>query len=198
MDDIEIHALTPERLDDYLYFMEHDAFGGNPDWEGCYCLEGHAQEEDERPAEELRAEITELIRGGRHHGLLAYRGDRMVGWCHASPLVHLANDEYRQGRPDEELAHIGAIVCFNLAEEVRRAGLPAVLLREALRRFADAGLTLAEAYPWKDPAPRPQRNYLGTVNLYEIHGFERAAETDDAVRMQRAISPETVAPRADR
>lgn len=191
MDDVEIHALTPERLEDYLYFMEHDAFGGNPDWADCYCLEGHTTEGEaalERSPQERRSISTELITRRAHHGLLAYRNKKVVGWCHATPLSALRYEEYRLGRSDDEVAHIGSIVCFNLAEEVRRAGLPAVLLREALKRFAEGGLTQAEAYPWKDPNPQPQRNYLGTIHMYALHGFEQIQEIDEAVLMRRPLT----------
>ncbi len=198
MDDIEIRALEPGLLEDYLYFMEHDAFSGNPDWVGCFCLEGHttgaAEEEDDEPIEVRRERITGLIRAGEHHGLLAYRGGKLVGWSHATPLRFLQYEEYRLGRDDAEAASIGSIVCFNLAESVRREGLPGVLLREALKRFANAGLTHAEAYPWKDPAPRPNRNYLGTVHLYELHGFERAGESGDAFVMRRPLTKERPIP----
>lgn len=192
MDDIEIHPLGPDRLEDYLWFMENEAFSGNPDWRGCYCVEGHRPVEDgevsqtEAPGAR-RAEITDLIVRGGHHGLLAYRDGGVVGWTHATPMIHLQNQEYRLGRSDDELAELGAIVCFNLAGSVRRLGLPGVLLREALRRFADQGLRAAEAFPWKEPSPRPGRNYLGTVQLYEVHGFRRARETEDAVVMRREL-----------
>lgn len=172
--------------------MEHDAFGGNPDWEGCYCREGHwagsfsAADTDSR--EHNKATVTGLIAAGEHTGLLAYEGSRVVGWCHAEPLAMMQNPDYRLDRTDEELAAIGGIVCFNLAESHRRQGLPAVLLRAAVERFRELGLTTAEAYPWKEPSPRPGRNYLGTVGLYEIHGFTAAGEVDDALIMRRDLT----------
>jgi GNAT superfamily N-acetyltransferase len=175
--------------------MEHDAFGGNPDWEGCYCREGHwpgttaAADEEER--EENKAHVVERIRNGRHTGLLAYQADRVVGWCHAEPLAWMENPRYLNGRKPDAVADVGAIVCFNLAESHRRLGLPGVMLREALKRFAGRGLTAAEAFPWREPAPRPGRNYLGTVHLYELHGFRPAGEIDDAVIMRRPLTKET-------
>jgi hypothetical protein len=192
VDGIEIRELTPSLLEDYLYFMEHDAFGGNPDWAGCYCLEGHSlgtDEEENETDEERRVRITELITADAHHGLLAYAGERVVGWCHASPLVALVNPEYRLGRSDEEVAGVGAIVCFNLAASHQSQGLPGVFLREACRRFAAAGLTEVEAYPWKDPSPKPRRNYLGTVSLYEIHSFTNVGDAGDAFVMRRSLGP---------
>ena len=34
---IEIHPLTPERLPDFLQFVEGPAFAENPKWRSCYC-----------------------------------------------------------------------------------------------------------------------------------------------------------------
>jgi GNAT superfamily N-acetyltransferase len=192
MRDIEIRELGPELLEDYVYFMEHDAFGGNPDWEGCYCREGHwagsSSAADTETRETNKTVMTGLIAEGSHTGLLAYEGGRVVGWCHAEPLAQMQNPEYRLDRTDQELAGIGAIVCFNLAASHRRQGLPGVLLRAAVERFRELGLTAAEAYPWKEPSPRPGRNYLGTVHLYELHGFSAAGESEDAVVMRRDLT----------
>lgn len=38
---IEIKALAPELLDDYLAFFDSVAFTDNPDWSGCYCCFYH-------------------------------------------------------------------------------------------------------------------------------------------------------------
>jgi hypothetical protein len=103
--------------------------------------------------------------------------------------VALVNPEYRLGRSDEEVAGVGAIVCFNLAASHQSQGLPGVFLREACRRFAAAGLTEVEAYPWKDPSPKPRRNYLGTVSLYEIHSFTNVGDAGDAFVMRRSLGP---------
>jgi len=190
--DLEIRDLGPELLDDYVRFMEHDAFGGNPDWEGCYCREGHWAGTDSAADSESREHnkqvVTGLIAGGEHTGLLAFEDGKVVGWCHAEPLSMMQNPDYRMDRTDEELAAIGGIVCFNLAESHRRQGLPGVLLRAAVERFRDRGLSTAEAYPWKEPSPRPGRNYLGTVHLYEIHGFKAVGEHGDAVVMRRDLT----------
>lgn len=35
---IEIHKLTPERLNDFLYFFENVAHTDNKEWDRCYCL----------------------------------------------------------------------------------------------------------------------------------------------------------------
>src|SRR5689334_20808635 len=34
---VEIHALSPERLADFLAFFDGEAFSDNPAWSSCYC-----------------------------------------------------------------------------------------------------------------------------------------------------------------
>ena len=169
MDDLEIRALTPELLDDYLYFMEHDAFGGNPDWEGCYCREGHwarraAAADETRPASRTGGADRGAIAAGDHTGLLAYEGGKVVGWCHAEPPV--GDGEPRRigmGRPDEEVAaHRRDRVLQPGREPSPGQGLPGVLLREAVRTVrATAGLTHGRGLPVEGTVPQARPELPG-------------------------------------
>ena len=53
-DETVIWELTPELLDDFLNFFDHDAFADNPVWFGCYCMYYHfmgtVEEWDKRSA----------------------------------------------------------------------------------------------------------------------------------------------------
>ncbi len=44
--ELTIHPVTEDRLDDWAAFFDHDAFVGNPEWAGCYCLEPHVAVQD--------------------------------------------------------------------------------------------------------------------------------------------------------
>lgn len=37
MNNLTIHKLTPEHLDDYIYFFENVAHTDNKKWDRCYC-----------------------------------------------------------------------------------------------------------------------------------------------------------------
>jgi hypothetical protein len=43
------HPVTEDRVGDWLRFLDHDAFAGNPDWASCYCLEPHLPATPELP-----------------------------------------------------------------------------------------------------------------------------------------------------
>jgi len=35
---INIKKLSPQFIEDYLYFFDHRAFCNHPEWAGCYCM----------------------------------------------------------------------------------------------------------------------------------------------------------------
>jgi hypothetical protein len=65
-DKATIRELTPELLNDFLNFFDHDAFADNPAWFGCYCMYHHFTGTDEewnkRPASENRETMRTLIK----------------------------------------------------------------------------------------------------------------------------------------
>jgi ribosomal protein S18 acetylase RimI-like enzyme len=48
---VEIKALTPELVEDYLAFFDSVAFADNPDWSGCYCYFYLLSEDEDRQVE---------------------------------------------------------------------------------------------------------------------------------------------------
>lgn len=137
---IVVHPLTPTRVDDDLAFFDGPAFSDNPRWASCYSYFHHNPEPDRwesRSGPQNRSAVAELIRRGRFHGFLAYRGGTPVGWCNASPR----KDVPALGRePDlayEDFGRIGSIVCFVVAQEHRRVGVARALLQAACRSFLE-------------------------------------------------------------
>jgi hypothetical protein len=68
--ELVIHRATEERLDDWAAFFDHEAFVGNPEWAGCYCLEPHVAVEDALAAADVppwrhnRALMLQRLRDG--------------------------------------------------------------------------------------------------------------------------------------
>jgi GNAT superfamily N-acetyltransferase len=65
MMDIQVRALTPALLADYLAYFDNTAFSDNPEWAGCYCyfyLRAPEREDWEtRTAGDNRASVSDLI-----------------------------------------------------------------------------------------------------------------------------------------
>jgi GNAT superfamily N-acetyltransferase len=167
-----IRELTPELLDNYLSFFDHDAFADNPDWGFCYCRLHYFPHDQrdwrETTAEENREAVIGLILDGTLRGYLAYLGGKPVGWCNAGPRVRMTTTpDYDE--PEAEA--IGSIMCFVIAKEHRRKGIARRLLEAACEGFRARGLTIAEAYVLK-AVQGDAMNYPGPLTMYLSAGFE--------------------------
>ncbi|HVH62240.1 MAG TPA: GNAT family N-acetyltransferase, partial [Candidatus Dormibacteraeota bacterium] len=129
---LEIRDLTPERLDDYLQFFDHDAFRDYPAWRSCYCMETHRTISDEewatRTAEENRRDMVELIKQGKVTSLLAYEDGKPVGWCNYGPTTTLDGVMRRFKLEAPEHRGVGSVACFVIAAPYRGHGIASRLL----------------------------------------------------------------------
>jgi ribosomal protein S18 acetylase RimI-like enzyme len=185
---LTIRHLTPELRDDWLQFFEGAAFADNPKWKSCYCqflyVDHSKVDWAARTAQENRAASCERIGCGRMQGLLAYRGDQVVGWCNAAPRMLM--DGFAD-EPDPDEARLGQITCFVVAREHRRTGVARALLEAACEMLRQQGLAFAEANPSRNAAS-DAANHYGPLSLFESAGFIAVRERDDGiVVMRRAL-----------
>lgn len=189
---VTIRALTPELLEDYLAFFDHDAFADNPKWGFCYCRLHHFPHAQrnwcETTAAENREAVASLIREGTLQGYLAYCGDKPVGWCNAGPRIGMTTTpDYDE--PEAEVT--GSIMCFVIAKEHRRQGIARQLLETACAGFKAQGFTIAEAYVLKG-AEGDAMNYPGPLAMYLAAGFEVTREAccdgDDTLIVRKQLA----------
>ncbi len=71
------------------------------------------------------------------------------------------------------------MVCFVVRPRFRRRGLMHQLLDGAVRHAHARGATALEGYPVDPGSERTDQTsgYVGTVQLFEAHGFERVRQT---------------------
>jgi ribosomal protein S18 acetylase RimI-like enzyme len=185
-----IESLTPAHSKDVLQFFDRDAFMDNPIWADCYCYFPHHEPDyavwDARTAEQNRDAKQALIEQGKTQALLAYAGDRMVGWCHAAPRVTLPMFDRRPGFDADDADQVGSIVCFIVAAPYRGQGIARTLMEEACDHLRTQGLAIVEAYP-PEEAGSAARAHLGTVAMYESAGFARHREAGQTIIMRRAL-----------
>lgn len=91
IDEVTIHPVTEDRIDDWLDFFDHDAFAGNPDWASCYCLEPHVSDtaEVEQPWRDIRGMMIDQLRTGAHSGIshTSVRGLPVGSTRHPVPIT---------------------------------------------------------------------------------------------------------------
>jgi ribosomal protein S18 acetylase RimI-like enzyme len=186
----EIRPLTPQRIHDFFEFFDHVAFNDHPEWGcGCYCCYFHFSDHaawDKRTPEENSAEARQLILSGSLHGLLAYDGDRPVGWCHYDLQKNLPGVRAFYPELSVEDPLRGEIVCFTVAQGWRGKGVATRLLTAALADLKASGVTLAAAYSVLSDDSQ-EHNYTGPFNLYQRAGFTLAKEIHGRARMEKPL-----------
>lgn len=185
---IEVRALTPGLLPDFLTFFDGSAFSDNPKWASCYCqcfYEDHSVVKwSERTAPQNRALACSRIQAGQVQGYLAYSGDLPIGWCSAAPrqLFHALDDE-----PTPDADSVGAIMCFVVEPRHRGQGVARMLLAAACEGLRQQGLRIAEANP-RQAAGSAAENHFGPLSLYLSAGFSvHREDADGSVYVRRAL-----------
>jgi GNAT superfamily N-acetyltransferase len=203
---IAVGRLTPAARDDYLAFFDHErgaAFADNPEWARCYCLFYRLPRTIDWPGDAARnrTAIDAALVVGEHEGYLARAEGEVVGWLNAQPRHKLPHCFERMripvpplDVPDHEAA---VIVCFVVAAGWRKRGVATALLDFALADFAERGLRVVDAFPFRtEGSADPTDHYHGPASLFAARGFERVARHEDLDVMRlRLASPEGVVAR---
>jgi GNAT superfamily N-acetyltransferase len=172
MTDLTVSPATAER-----WPALEDLFGRAGGSSGCWCmfwLIGPAYHE--RPREENKSELRRLTAAERPPGLLAFDGDRAVGWCALAPRSEfgwLLRNRYLRAGDD---LPVWSVPCFYVRRSHRGRGVTAALIEGAVAAAAAAGASALEAYP-VDTAQAGHTGNLfpGVASTFARHGFQVVA-----------------------
>jgi ribosomal protein S18 acetylase RimI-like enzyme len=185
---VDVQPLTPARKDDYIAYFDGPAFADNPAWARCYCLSYHLPDApsdfDALPTN--RADRIAQIERGEASGVLAYAGDRVVGWCNASPRTILRALDRTPEFASDDPERTAAIVCYVVAPQYRGQGLSRRLLDGAVEHMRDRGFRWLDAYP-----PKKTRSaagsYHGSLRMYLDAGFSEVRDAGRWVVVRRDL-----------
>ena len=175
------------RFDDFMAVMGHTSMEAN----GCWCMSYR----DARLTSPDRSRyMKKECVTDPGPGVLVYVDDEVAGWCSIAP-----RDTYRRLLHSRTipLAPDGAwvAVCFVVRAGYRKHGLMHHLLEGAVAHAKAHGATVVEGYPVDARGDRVDviSGYVGTRELFEAAGFEKAADTTahsggrDRVIMRRTL-----------
>lgn len=183
----DIHPLTKDLKEDYLFFFDNIVFEENPDRSSCYCCDYHFLAPVETCTRDVsRPFVSNLIDEGKFSGYLVYDGDQPVGWCNAnnrSNYQRLLRDFDLVDNPNDKVC---SIVCFLIDPNHRRQGIAQQIVQRIVTDYADLGYDYIEAYPRKG-ALSSEDNFKGPKELYERFDFKVHKEHDNYYVMRRQL-----------
>ncbi len=185
--DIQIKSLTPEILEDFLYFFDKVGFSDNPDWAICYChfyhFAGTNKQFNKRTAEQNRKASKELILSGKMNGYIAYLDGKPIGWCNVNSKENYAKIPYEE----ESEAKIASLICFVIAPSHRKQGIARKLLRYVCTSSQKKGYDFIEVYPRKGENLSDAHSYRGPTSLYNSEGFSIYKEFKEYYVMRKSL-----------
>jgi GNAT superfamily N-acetyltransferase len=167
---LTVHPLTPE-----LWPALEDLFGEHGAVNGCWCMYWRiGSEYRKRPREANKTAFREVVNTGPPPGLLAFDGDKAVGWCQLTPRDALPwlDRTWRLKRVDE--VPVWSLSCFYIRKGYRKQGVASALIAAALDAAERAGAPALEAYPL-DANLTPSTSHTGYVSTFERAGFKIVA-----------------------
>ena len=111
-------------------------------------------------------------------GVVTYRDDTPVGWCHVSPRADIPRlTASRLIRPIDDVP-VWSVICLVVRGGHRKQGVTGHLIAGAVEWARSQGALAVEAYP-VDPPGRMDTTmaFVGTRAMFERAGFAKAADT---------------------
>ncbi len=133
---------------------------------------------------ELREALHDQARSDEPPGLVAFDGDRAVGWVSLAPRERFARLEHSKVIPRVDDTPVWSIVCFAVSQTARGRGVGRALLDAAVDYATERGATTLESYPADLPPGgrmHPDAAFGGTRAMFEAAGFTVVSATDSKV-----------------
>jgi GNAT superfamily N-acetyltransferase len=174
-DEIRCEELRPE-----LWPALEKLFGANGACAGCWCMWWRAERGGKfwKQLQGARAKraLRRLIASGGARGILAFSGERPVGWCAFGPRSDFPRLDRTKAFKRTDVDGVWSINCFFIARDFRAQGLARRLLDAAIRACARRGARIVEAYPITTTADGGKvaaaSAYTGPLCIFEEQGFE--------------------------
>ena len=160
------------RWEDFASFMVPRKSGAG----GCVCM---TYRNSSLGMPDRIAHMRELCSGEPGPGVLGYVDGETAGWCSVAPKSTFRALVNSRTIPHVQDQDAWSVVCFVVRPKFRRRGLMHQLLEGAAGHARAMGATVLEGYPVDPGRERVDQisGYVGTVALFEAHGFIRVCQT---------------------
>jgi GNAT superfamily N-acetyltransferase len=166
--------------------------GGDPRWCWCQFQRMRAKDMATMKVPELRERLHDQARSEQPPGLVAFDGDRAVGWVSLGPRDDFQRIVHSRVIPTIDERPVWSIVCFAVSKRARNQGVARALLVAAIAYAHDRGAPALEAYPVRigdEDAIHPDAAFTGTLPMFERAGFTVVADraSDPSSSRQRVV-----------
>jgi GNAT superfamily N-acetyltransferase len=164
--------------------------GGDPRW--CWCQHWRLRSRDMAAAKvpQLRERLHDQAGSEQPPGLVAFDGDRAVGWVSLGPRSDFERIVRSKVIPTIDDRPVWSVVCFAVSSSARGQGVARALLDAAVDHARTRGAVALEAYPVAIDAAEPihpDAAFTGTLPMFLRAGFSVVAD--------RASGPSSTHPR---
>lgn len=172
--DLQCHALSPERWDDFVRL-----FGDSGACAGCWCMwwrQTRSEFERKHGVRNRRA-MKRLVDSGRVPGILGYDGREAIGWASIARREEFGSLERSPVLRRLDDVAVWSLVCLFVEKDQRGRGVAEALIRCASDYAFSRGAPAVECYPTE---PRGRRlamlsSFMGTPELFARAGFVECA-----------------------
>ncbi|HPI32529.1 MAG TPA: GNAT family N-acetyltransferase [candidate division Zixibacteria bacterium] len=173
---LTFHPLTPERWGDF-----EALFGVRGACGGCWCMYWRLFRLafSIGKGEGNRRAMQKLVRAGTEPGILAYDGERPVGWCAVAPREEYVRLTAARTLKPIDTQPVWSIVCLFVDKGYRRRNVSTELIRAAAAFACARGARIVEGYPYdyrgRVKHQPPPFVYTGLIQAFERAGFVEVA-----------------------
>ena len=186
---VAVRPLTGETWDALAELFRE---GGDPRW--CWCQHWRLRSKDMAAAKvpQLRERLHDQALSTQPPGLVAFDGERAVGWVGLGPRTDFERIVRSKVIPTIDDRPVWSIVCFAVSPTARGQGVARSLLDGAISFARERGADALEAYPVRvgdGEAIHPESAYTGTLPMFERAGFRVVADraSDPSSSRQRVV-----------
>ena len=174
MSNLKVRPLTSKNWHDLEIL-----FGPKGACAGCWCMYWRLRRSvwENQNGEKNRRALQKIVESGDPTGVLAYDGQKPVGWCAVAPrqdFVVLENSRILKPVDDQP---VWSLPCFFVAKKYRRRGVTSQLLQGAVEYARKHGAQIVEGYP-QDPKSATMVDvfaWTGFVSAFKKAGFKEVA-----------------------
>jgi GNAT superfamily N-acetyltransferase len=142
---------------------------------GCWCMYWRLGADYHKRDRALnKRDFRRLVKKGPPPGLLAFEGEKAIGWCQITPRQEL--HWLTKSRKPIDAKPIWAISCFYIHRDYRKQKVSEKLIDAAVAFARKAKAPAVEAYPIDTGAPKTTHNlYTGVAKSFARAGFVEIA-----------------------